>query len=192
MIKYITTILSLFIFCFSFMREREISISSNCLEIQKTDIAQCIDIIIDNDFAYQPLGQLSFTEKELTESIFKGVYHQKCESGTGIGDVNTSHSYSFYTDNHKNEYMFVKLYKKDAYVLEYVEIKSNNTPIRIKKGEQLIGINYTKKKIAEIFKMKKNNICDCFQIVDDEKNHNHFLYFENNLLKKIVLQQQIN
>lgn len=172
------------------MKEREKSVLSNYYEVQKTDTSQCIDIIIDNDFAYRPLGQLSFTEKELTESIFKGIYRQKCESG--IGDENTSHSYSFYTDNYKNEYAFVKVFQKNSYILEYAEIKSNNTPIRIKKGKQNIGINYTKEKVAEVLKMDENNICDCFQIVDDEKNHNHFLYFENNLLKKIVLQQQIN
>ncbi|MCH8535459.1 MAG: hypothetical protein LAT51_10355 [Flavobacteriaceae bacterium] len=187
MIKYIF-ILGILLLSFSPLKKETAFLG--CFKNQKTDITQCVEIHIDNDFSYQPFGQLSFTEVELLNSIFKNIYREKCESG--IGDENTSYSYSFYTDGGMNKYTFVRLYQKDSYMPVYAEITSNNTPIRIKKGKQYIGINYTKEKVAEILKINENNICDCFQIVDDEKNHNHFLYFENNLLKKIVLQQQIN
>lgn len=187
MIKYIF-ILGIFVLSFSSLKKETAFLG--CIKNQKTDVTQCVEIHIDNDFSYQPFGQLSFTESELINSIFKNIYREKCESG--IGDENTSYSYSFYTDGGMNKYTFIRLYQEDTYIPVNVEITSNNSPLHIKKRTQKIGINYTKDKIAEILEIKNSNICDSLRITDKEGNSNHILYFESNLLKKIVLQQPVN
>ena len=187
MIKY-TFILGIFVLSFSSLKKE--TVFFGCLQNQKTEIIQCVEIHIDNDFSYQPFGQINFTESELINSIFKNIYREKCESG--IGDENTSYSYSFYTDGGMNKYTFVKLYQKDAYMSVNVEITSNNTPLYIKKRAKKIGVNYTKEKVAEILEIKGSNICDSLRITDEDGTSNHLLYFENNLLKKIVLQQPVN
>lgn len=177
------TILSIVFFLFENPRQLRAD-----TEIQTTDVIHCIDKIIDNEFVYRPFGKLRFTEKNLTDSIFKelGIYREKCESG--FPDYMVI-SYSFSKES--NKYNFLKSYQKDEYFWNYVEIINNFIPLYIKKEEREIRIGYSKEKVAEILGIKNSTICDILHITDEDWNSDITLYFEANSLKKIVLQSYL-
>ena len=191
MVKNICT-LGVFLFVFFFLgKSKERVTQSYCTVTHAADSISCIDMIIDNELVYRPFGQLCFTEKNLTDSIFKGMYREKCESG--VGDELVYFSYTFYggTSRERNKYTFMKLFQKDEYVPDHVEITSDRTPFRIKKEGQEIRIGYSKTKVAEILGIKDSNTCDTLRITDEDGTSDITLYFEANLLKKIVLQNYL-
>jgi len=183
--------LSVFLFSvFFFMKSEEKGVPSDYTGIQAIDVSCCIDVVIDNEFANRPFGQLRFTEKNLTDSIFKGIYREKCESGVGQEEV--SFFYTFYICRGSTKYTFMKLYQKDEYVPGYVEITcSDYTLLHISKGGQKIKTGDTKEKVTEILGIKSSNMCDTLRITDEEGTSDITLYFEANRLKKIVLQNNL-
>ncbi|MCG2419042.1 hypothetical protein K8089_08405 [Aequorivita sp. F47161] len=153
------------------------------------DKTGCEKQIIDNRFSFRPLGKLKFLKETLTDTIFKNTFYENCESGHQNGDK--IYSLSFYTDGILNKYTFVKLFKEDIYVLSQAEIQSNNTPLKVKTEKGIIGIGYSKASIAKAFNIVPK-ICDTLEISDEDGGSNHWLFFENDLLKKIVLINNIN
>ena len=148
----------------------------------------CTKRVFNKEFSNQPLGQIAFTRKEL-DSVFKNLYYKECRETIKTELV---HSLKFYTENELNMYEFVKLSQKEIFVLYRAEINSNNTPLKVKNEGIEVDLKCTKKKIAQIFDLHSIEICDTLQIISKNGSANHQLYFKDESLKKIVLNQNIN
>lgn len=154
-----------------------------------TSVTNCTKRVFNEEFSNRPFGQIEFTRKELLDSIFKNVYYKECREGI---KTELAHSLTFYADKDLNMYTFIKLYQKEEYVLSKAEIKSSNNPLNVKVKNEEFGVDYTKKKVAELFDLNFLKICDSLQITNRNGTANHWLYFDGGLLKKIVLHQQVN
>ena len=181
-----TYILSFFLFLFFlFLQSGKSATQPDNPEIQTVDVIRCVDVnmVVVDDFSYRPFGKMRYTEKSLTDSLFKGVYREKCMAGYGVDE--DYFFYSFYTNGGKNQYIFNKKHLQDEYYLSYAVVTSDDGRFYMEKGVRKIRINSTKKSVAEIWGIQESNISDTLCITSDEINDDCILYFKANLLKKI-------
>ena len=145
----------------------------------------CISFIIDNEFSCNPMGQERFRKSYLTDTLFKNFQRDECAT-IKVKDE-SGYYIRFYTD--RSFYTFTRVSGRDEYFLTHADIQDENSNGKVLKGNNIIGLNYSKQHVSKVFNTVSDNFCDTLTIKSNEGSCENLLYFKENKIIRIVLNK---